>query len=1096
MLITYDQFELRQAVRTSAHLFTPRTIAQDSIQLPQNSFIHLLNLSDDKQFPERDMVYLNGVPDNKRVPVFHIAELTTKTEVQMLQDRFVEKKTRVWQREHMQQFRAWPLLEVPNPDRQTNAVINYNLLKDLYKYKSTFTAPLSRYQDIMGTYWSTIAQCATKDPSVHHFATIAIPNAIPSRAIVNKIIEISPARYARVVTSNELNGVIQLYKYLNPATRHLSTMAGIDETVSDRITLEFTYEGYSVFCRLSHLVSLHKDSTLDNKLKLPTERLHQVFLLMILKIQNAVLQKTQGSDPLLQLQDQVDEQDAQTDVNNDAQMDSDSDEDPQPAAPELTDAQRSEIEKQTLGVKVSKADALQKLGPTKDLPELDTSYAFDDGSLNEKSVGTLLDKELGELEGDSDDLFIHTVASVTKDTPETETVEEVEDTTHQVDYSDDNIEQTLKDPTPQERFEAYIQEAKSFDAISTAEVRSLRKTFEQRKALKSPYEEKSIDEYKVVTPQDLELPDTTIPIDNDLVQDHLKHEFLFNADKKYIQKTMRKHIVACVTALERNDLIIKDYQVEEVAQSTGKYEVHKLSIKPLKGKESQVYFRIPVINDEGEFTAGGVTYRMRKQKSSAVLAKMSPIKVGVSSNYNKLFISRTELKAFDPYSNIAEQIKTDYLDNKGNISKIAPGNRFDNQQRFPNIYAALSQHFNDVTTPTHRFFFNYKEAPNYVDEKTLKDLQAKELLFIGYDSKKHILVMDKGEGIFDYSDGMKSQESLETLLGLDTTKIPKSFTSIKILGDSIPLGVMLAYYMGIKNLAAITRTKMTVHPPRAQVTPTDKNTVVLKFSDAKVVFECPTHSAALLFAGFTYYKNYTKTQTLESFYSPNVYLDLLESRGAGLLHLKEMEMLKDNFIDPITKDALEATGEPTQFLPLMLRANQLLEDFHHPDVNDPAISRIRGYDRVPGLVYRALTEAVRTQRMKGGRGKIELDPYKVWKYVTQDTTVKVVEDSNPITDTKEVESVTFSGLDGLSRTATPEKLRKYHQKDAGLISEATVDSTDVALNLYLSPYAKVKSLLGDVDVESTEHKEHPEKIFSTSMQLAPFSEYDDPKRIN
>jgi hypothetical protein len=51
------------------------------------------------------------------------------------------------------------------------------------------------------------------------------------------------------------------------------------------------------------------------------------------------------------------------------------------------------------------------------------------------------------------------------------------------------------------------------------------------------------------------------------------------------------------------------------------------------------------------------------------------------------------------------------------------------------------------------------------------------------------------------------------------------------------------------------------------------------------------------------------------------------------------------------------------------------------------------------------------------------------------------------------------------------------------------------LNLYVSPYAKLKSVLGDVDTESTEHETHPEKIFSTSVQLAPFAEYDDPKRI-
>lgn len=472
------------------------------------------------------------------------------------------------------------------------------------------------------------------------------------------------------------------------------------------------------------------------------------------------------------------------------------------------------------------------------------------------------------------------------------------------------------------------------------------------------------------------------------------------------------------------------------------------------------------------------------------LRKISPTKVGLSSNYNKLFVFRTERKAFDPYSNIVEQIKTDYLDGKGNITKIAPGNRYRNNLKLPNIYAALSRSFNDVTTPTHRFFFNHDEIGSHIDADVLKALDKEELIFVGHDSKQHVLVMDRSEQIYDYSANKAPLGKIEGLLQLNTEKIPQAFSAIKILGDTISLGVMLAYYMGLKDLVAITRSQMEVYPPRKQVTKPECG-AVLTFSDARVVITCPNQTAELLFAGFLFYKAHIKTQLLESFYSKNVYLDLLESRDSGLMHLKEMDMLRENFIDPITKDLLVSMKEPTEFLPLLLRANQLLEDFHHLDINDPTVTRIRGYDRLPGLVYRALSESIRTHKLKGGKGKIELDPYKVWKYVTQDTTVKITEDNNPVTDVKEVEAATFSGMDGLSRTATPEKLRKYHVKDAGLISEATVDSTDVALNLYVSPYAKLKSVLGDVDMESTEHVDHPEKIFSTSVQLAPFAEFDD-----
>ena len=127
------------------------------------------------------------------------------------------------------------------------------------------------------------------------------------------------------------------------------------------------------------------------------------------------------------------------------------------------------------------------------------------------------------------------------------------------------------------------------------------------------------------------------------------------------------------------------------------------------------------------------------------------------------------------------------------------------------------------------------------------------------------------------------------------------------------------------------------------------------------------------------------------------------------------------------------------------------------------------------------------------KANVELDPYGVWNAITQDTTVKIVEDSNPITDVKETEALTFTGADGLSKGATPEKMRRYHKNDIGLVSEATVDSSDVALNIYLTPYAKLENLRGKV---AKTKQTRQDTVFSTSVLLTPMGEMDDPKRVN
>jgi hypothetical protein len=91
-------------------------------------------------------------------------------------------------------------------------------------------------------------------------------------------------------------------------------MAALSDEASEHLTVEFTYEGYSVFCKLSYLTSLLKDSPLENKIKLPVERVHQMFLLMLLKIQKNVEDKLQGIDPELMAEDTLDAEPSKEDT--------------------------------------------------------------------------------------------------------------------------------------------------------------------------------------------------------------------------------------------------------------------------------------------------------------------------------------------------------------------------------------------------------------------------------------------------------------------------------------------------------------------------------------------------------------------------------------------------------------------------------------------------------------------------------------------------------------------------------------------------------------------------------------------------------------
>lgn len=1081
MLLPYLQFVNQQAVKNQTALFSPRVVKLEEIQLPRGSVYHYLDTTSEELFPTRELVYLANVPKNKKIPILNVRDLVRKDEVTTVKNRTLEKDLRSWGKEHLGTFRFQELLESPNTDIQTNAVINYNLLNDLYKYAGTATSKNSHRKNLFTTYWQTVHSAIQANPADQQFVSITIPNNIPSANYLRNINKLRPSIYARVVTNEGLFNILALFNFLDQETRAQSVMSSITDEDALQIMMELKFNGYSCFFKLSDLLSLSSQTKLISKRKIAPVQLQKLLIIILFSIQKKIFNLV-NKDVEAQPESEV--------LPPSIVDDADENEDESPAdefrpnraalnAPEL-----SQLTKATspIGMKQTVPEAPEELTQV----ELDKFINTSTDGLSDLEMADFPDDVYNEPDQPAEKLEGQTPEALSFPEPN---------------YHEEFKEAVLADTPSTVKFNTFLAHAKKTQSMSSVEIRSLRKLQEKRNDLKSPYSQKeSFDLDSHIGFDDAKLDTDALQINTatGLVKDSLKKEVLFNFDKQYINKLLRKDILACVKAVESSDIIIKDYSVEVQRSSLGAYEVHKVVLKPYRGKESPVYFRIPVINSEGEYVASGIRYRMKKQRTDLPIRKISPIRVALTSNYSKLFITRTERVAYDPYNYLTKFIKESYLDEQGVVTKVEPGFSFENNEDLPNIFAQLSRELRGFSTNDYTFQFNKKDFTKNVKEDVLEEIAKKSgyklLTYCGYRNKdKHILVVDQTNTIYDYTDDMAPLGTMEQLLQLDETKIPKPFSNIKVLGDDIPLGVAMGYYLGLPNLMGVTGAKYQTLPANKQYKP-EKNELVLKFEDQKLILVLDSEEKRLLFNGFTFYKDFLKTIPVSSLFTQDIYLDLLQFRGHNLMHLKELDQLRDMFLDPITKDVLHSMREPGNYLELLLRANQLLDNFSHPDINDPMYSRIRGFDRVPGLMYRALTESIRASKFKGnGRGKIELDPYKVWNYITQDNTVKITEDANPVSDVKEVEAVTFAGLDGISKTATPEAIRRFHKNDRGLSSEATVDSSDVGLNFYLTPYAKLKDLRGTVTQDTSVDKE---QLFSTSALLTPFVENDDPKRQN
>lgn len=1092
MLKLYSQFILQQGIRSPLYLMNPVVVRTDEVSLPRHTNLHYLEVSSDKLFPERGSYYFNEIPSNKKVPISHLKELSVTEETINLKNKKLAIDIRKWNKANLKTFKEVELVETPNKDANTISVVNYNPVKDLYNYKSSPLAEYHKHRNLSYTFWDSVKAHVESNKEGVQLVTMEVPTVVPGFMTLKRIIGFKEIKLTRVVSDKTLLWILDLFQWLTEAERPNSTMSAITDEDSTKILIEFKYKGYATYLPLSTLRSVAEESELDSTVKVSNDRLHKLFVVLLRKIQDTV---TSNLDSQTEVEKVVEEETEELEDERDTTTEEEPEKEDKEVVLKAEDGDLEEGEPQDTSKLLDTNSFIRKTSKLdKELNvNIDSLYDVDLGDLN-----GLIDKE---IDSDSfvDSIYEEKINQVDQkvELPKVNTPsldkDDMEKPIPIDDIDEEHLATLLKDKESTSITEDFISKALSSKTHTAAEIRSLRKLQEQRSTLKSPYSDQSLNEYTSERFQDIHLTKdvTKIQTDNILVPDNLYSKKVKSFDEQYVTKLLDKDIVSSVTNLEKSNIIIKGYEKEETVSSVDRYETHKVSLKPLDGKESTIYFRIPKVDKEGSFMVAGTKYRMRKLRTDAPIRKISPTRVSLRSNYGKLFVFRTERRTNNPNSYLIIKIREDYLGENKVVTKIVPGIKTLNKvENLPNVYHALSSSFDSIVTRKLTFLLREEDVDNHVDKETAKKLKAStKFKFCGHTSGKDIVVVGFDDVFYNYSKNLEPIGTIEDILDLDPDKTPKPFSVVKIIGKDIPLGIALGYYLGMSGLIAATKTDWKVLGPRERYSP-EKNELVLRFRDHKLVLTTDTVEKQLIFNGFLFYKDSTKLYDLESFNSREVYLNVVEQRKIGLFHLKELTNLYDMFLDPITKDDLTDMGEPTDYIPLLLRANQLLEDYTHPDINDPKYSRIRGYDRIPGLMYSALTESVREHRLKGG-GKIALDPYKVWNYITQDSSVKSRDELNPIITLKEDEAVTLSGKDGLSSGAIPSGLRRYHPNDAGLISEGTVDSKDVAVTTYLSPYAKIKGVRGSVDMESKELEENPGKIFSSAVNMAPFSEYDD-----
>ncbi|MBB5409294.1 hypothetical protein HDG34_003235 [Paraburkholderia sp. HC6.4b] len=641
--------------------------------------------------------------------------------------------------------------------------------------------------------------------------------------------------------------------------------------------------------------------------------------------------------------------------------------------------------------------------------------------------------------------------------------------------------------------------------MSAGEHRRYQTLSQAYKKIVAPDGRSTLSAFVQIPPGDVHIAESPAITDIPTVLDKtMLRSSLLTFDPKYIRTVMQKDIAGMVLNLQHAGLCVTGYDVEDVDDVMGAYRIHTARVVPIEGAASTLRFRLPVVDEDGTFTSNGVKYRMRKQKGDLPIRKIAPGRVALTSYYGKVFVSRSTKRVNDYATWLTNAIMAAGLDpHAGLVTQMHTAPVFDNLFACPRLYSTLATSFRSFQLAGFEWNFDHTRRETLYGTDTLRRYEQhgehEGAIVCGQSltDPAALAVMDQHGALREVREGKEQPlPTFEAMLQLDATKAPVDFAEVMVLGRAIPLGLVLGYEMGLEPLMKLLRVTPR-RVPAGQRVSLQPEEYALVFADETLVFPKANTFASMVLAGFNEYHRSIRTFNVHEFDRRGVYLNVLESGGQSQRYLREIDLQYQLFVDPITRELLVDMKEPTDYQGLLLRACAMLLADHHPDELDSAWMRIKGYERMAGAVYSEIVRSIRVHHGRPGRNRlpIDLNPFQVWKNVTQDPAKLQISEINPIQNIKEMEAVTYSGVGGRGARSMVKHTRAYHRNDMGTISEATTDSSDVGVNTYTSADPQFTSLRG-ISRRYETGRTGATALFSTSALLAPAADRDDPKRVN
>ena len=549
-------------------------------------------------------------------------------------------------------------------------------------------------------------------------------------------------------------------------------------------------------------------------------------------------------------------------------------------------------------------------------------------------------------------------------------------------------------------------------------------------------------------------------------------------------------------------LVIKDISVEDTSTSDDAIETYTVVYESDQGKRFTIVIDIPKLIDGKYMVLRGNRKNISSQLFPMPIMKTDEDEVQISSLYSKIFIRRFGT-TFGKSNAVTDRlIKTL---NKGNFKDLrlleGDNTRVCTKYEVPIDYIDIGSAYSEIETKNYLFQFNQDKLRKQYGDK----IDTKNGFPCGIDKRNGSIIYYtpiKDNFIF-FSTMLKywlesEIEGFSDVYNKTNTSVKYTFSQASVMAAKIPLIVVCAYSEGLQKVMKKAGIKYELSEKRPIF---DKDQFdIIRFSDGYLMYKLDYNSSLLM--------NGLKVCNTEDFSITEIdqrttYLNFLDMFG-GRLKADGLDNFYELFVDkPITYNSLIYYKLPTDYIELLLYANQLLTDnkfTKHTDITSSR--RIRHNELIADILYReVLSKAYgeyATSVKHRGQGTFSVKRNGLINAILVNNTTEDQSIINALNEYEAYNTVTPKGPGGLNaeRAYTLDK-RAYDESMLNVLSMSTSFADKVGIPRQATIDANIEGYRGFITSNSEDSMTeiNPTKTLCMTEALTPYGiTRDDPFR--